>query len=65
MIKDKILHILPTIKQHCLAAFLEFIKNMGVECSDDLKYLTEEDITHTFSPIQARKLINGLKDVGK
>ena len=64
-LQEKILDILPNIKQQHLTSFLQSIMKMGVECVSDLNYLTEEDISHTLTRIEARKFLDGLQSVGK
>jgi len=49
--------ILPNISDEQVKAINQTLADIGVESTEDLKEVREDDIVHILKPIQARKLI--------
>ena len=64
-VEDRIKEILPNIKHRRLTSFLEHLKKMGVETVNDLVYINDKDVSHTLTPIEARKLLDRLNYIGE
>ncbi|KAI7811079.1 hypothetical protein IRJ41_010126 [Triplophysa rosa] len=56
-----ILRTLPTISKDTQQALMDNLLNSGLESTQDLKYVTQEDITDLLPAIQLRKLLEAFK----
>jgi len=54
---DDIRAVLPNISEDSIAQILTRLADIGVESSQDLQHVTEEDLSAVMRPIQARKLL--------
>ena len=59
-----ILKVLPNL-QSSVEEICTSLKNIGVEEIDDLKFVIESDLTPMVTTIQARKLIQAWKVLGR
>jgi len=50
-------HILPNLSDEQVKAINQTLADIGVESTEDLKEVREDDIVHILKPIQTRKLI--------
>lgn len=63
-IKDAIWSVLPQIERERLETVVdEFMTKLGVEGTDDLQFVKEEDIRHLLTPIQCREFLHKFKCV--
>jgi hypothetical protein len=56
---------LPQLQPEILFAVTECLKDSGVDTVDDLQPIEVRDLTGCLKPIQARKLIDAVKSMGK
>ena len=60
-IKDSVLNVLPTLSSDAVDKVVETLIETGVETSDDLSLVEDEDLRSTLKPIQIRRLISAWK----
>uniref|UniRef100_A0A1A8LY87 Uncharacterized protein n=2 Tax=Nothobranchius pienaari TaxID=704102 RepID=A0A1A8LY87_9TELE len=56
-IGDAIAGVLPDLPDQLLKSVEDTLKTLGAETTDDLKYITENDLLPVLKPIQARRLV--------
>lgn len=64
-IGDAIAGVLPDLPDQLLKSVEDTLTTLGAETTDDLKYITENDLLPVFKPIQARRLVAAWTQNGK
>lgn len=59
MIKDAILSVLPNLPEKSIQKIVEKLTGQGLESTEDLACVREEDLLEILRPIQCRKLLMG------
>ena len=57
LIKEAIVSVLPNLPEETLCQMVEKLIGQGLESTDDLAFVREEDILEFVRPIQCRKLL--------
>lgn len=61
-LRNIILRALPSISKHTQEALIDVLVSSGLVSTQDLKYVTQEDISDLLPPIQQRKLLDAFKN---
>lgn len=56
-IGDAITRVLPDLPDQLVKSVEDTLKTLGAATTDDLKYITENDLLPVLKPIQARRLV--------
>lgn len=61
-LRSIILRALPSISKDTQEALTDVLLRSGLESTQDMKYVTQEDISDLLPPIQQRKLLEAFKN---
>lgn len=64
-VQEKVLCVLGSLTEAETLGVMQTLQNLGVETSNDLTYVSEEDLKGCLKPIQVRKLLASFRAEGK